>query len=162
MFSNFSNGGKKMRATSKVLLALLLCVGAAFAQAGVPGTLVQQSPTELRACTPAHADGAVNSQQTVTLTPPAGQSVYVCGIDFSASQNGTATANTNSTFTSTNLGGWKFVYSLAATANTMFGQAMNFSQPLKSVIPGTVVTVVSPAALTNTAFSINVYYYYAP
>src|SRR4051812_2777664 len=94
-----------------------------YAQQGVPGTIVQQSPTELRACSPTHSDAAINTQVTVTLTPPSGQSVYICGIDFTASQNATATANTNSQFTSTNLGGWKFTYSLAATANTMFGQA---------------------------------------
>jgi hypothetical protein len=132
------------------------------AQQGVPGALIQQSPTELRACTPAHADGAINNQQTVTITPPSGQSVYICGLDVSASQNATATANTNVKFTSTNIGGWAYTYSLAATANIMMAQAFNFSQPIKSVIPGTAVTIVSPAALANTAFSINVYYYQAP
>jgi hypothetical protein len=132
------------------------------AQQGVPGALVQQSPTELRACVPTHNDLAVNNQVTLTITPPPGQSVYICGLDVTASQNGTATINTNSKFTSTNIGGWVFEYSLAATANTMMAQAFNFSQPLKSVIPGTAVTIVSPAAIANTAFSINAYYYTAP
>lgn len=122
---------------------------------------VQQDATMLNACTPTNQTAAVNTQVTVTLTPPAGQSVYLCGIDVTASQNATSTANTNLTFTSTNLGGWLFKYSLAATVNIALSQSFYFSQPVKSVIPGTAVTVVSPAATAQTAFSINAYYYFA-
>lgn len=145
------------------LTALLLVLSVAALGAQQNGsTRVQQDPTMLNACTPINATAAVNNQVTVTLLPPAGQSVYVCGIDVTASQNATSTANTNLTFTSTNLGGWLYKYSLAATVNIMASQAFYWSQPLKSVIPGTAVTIVSPAATAQTAFSINAYFYYAP
>jgi hypothetical protein len=149
--------------------SLLGVIGLCLLLAGAPtqaqqngASRVQQDATMLNACSPTNQTAAVNTQVTVTLTPPSGQSVYICGVDLTASQNGTATANTNSTFTSTNLGGWLWKYSIAATANLAISQAFYFSQPMKSVIPGTAVTIVSPAALAQTAFSINVYYYFAP
>lgn len=148
-----------------LLLLVSLCLAAAPLAAQSP-TLVQQSPTMLNACTAFNGTAAVNVQVTVTLTPPAGQYVYVCGIDVASSQNATSTANTNATYTSTNLGpsgntwGWK--YSLAATANLAISQSFYFTQPLKSTQPGIAVTIVSPAALAQTAFSINAYYYFAP
>lgn len=152
-----------MKRTALVILGtLLLWAGPAYAQAP---TLVQQSPTALNACTPINATAAVNTAATVTLTPPAGQYVYVCGIDVSASNDNTATANTNASFTSTNLGPsgntWAWKYSFAATASLGISQAFYFAIPLKSTTPGTAVTVVGPA-VAHTMDSINVYYYYAP
>lgn len=143
--------------------AFVLASGPAWAQAP---TLVQQSATMLHACTAQNATAAVNVQVTLTLTPPAGQYVYVCGIDVASSQNATSTANTNSQYTSTNLGPagstWAWKYSIAATANLAITQAFYFTQALRSTQPGVAVTIVSPAALAQTAFSINAYYYFAP
>lgn len=152
-----------MKSLGLILGFLLLAATPSWAQTP---TLVQQSQTMLNACTAFNQTAAVNAQVTVTLTPPAGQYVYVCGIDVASSQNGTSTANTNSQYTSTNLGpsgntwGWK--YSLAAAANTAISQSFYFTQPLKSTQPGVAVTIVSPTALAQTAFSINAYFYYAP
>lgn len=151
-----------MKALICSLCLLALCALPVAAQSP---TLVQQSPTMLNACTAFNSTAAVNVQVTVTLTPPAGQYVYVCGIDVAISQNATSTVATNATYTSTNLGpsgntwGWKF--SLAAVANTSLTQAFYFTQPLKSTAPGVAVTVVSPAAAAQTAYSTNVYYYFA-
>lgn len=124
-------------------------------------TLVQQSATALNACSAANATAAVNNQVTLTLTPPSGQFVYLCGLDFAASQNATSTANTNSVVTSTNLGGWAYKYSLAAVANTSLTQSFYFTNPVKAAASGTAVTIVSPAALAQCAFSINAYYYFS-
>lgn len=144
----------------RLLTLLILChASPLFAQAPV---VVQQSPVLLTACTTAHATAAVNTQATLTLTPPNGLYVYFCGWDVAISQNGTATANTNLSFTSTNLGGWAFKYSLPATANESRVQAFYFSFPVKSAQAGVAVTIVSPAAQVNTAFAINGYYYFAP
>jgi hypothetical protein len=125
-------------------------------------TLVQQTPTVLTACTPINATAAVNNQVTLTLTPPSGQYVYLCGWDVVSSQNATATANTNVSYTSTNLGGWAWKYSMAATANLAISQPFYFNFPVKSAAPGTAVTLISPSALAQTSFSINAYYYFAP
>lgn len=140
-----------------VLALLLLLAGPLHAQ-----TLVQQSATALNACSTANSTAAVNNQVTLTITPPSGQFVYLCGLDITVSQNGTATANTNASFTSTNLGGWAWKYSLAATANLALVQPFYFSIPVKGAAAGVAVTVVSPTALAQTAFSINGYYYFAP
>jgi hypothetical protein len=145
---------------------LLFCLATSAPVWAQTPTVIQQSATMLHACTAQNATAAVNNQVTLTLTPPAGQYVYVCGIDVTSSQNGTSTANTNSQYTSTNLGpagntwGWK--YSMAATANLAISQAFYFTQALRSTQPGVAVTIVSPAALAQTAFSINAYYYFAP
>jgi hypothetical protein len=146
-------------ALALALLALVMTSPMRAQQNGA--TRIQQDPTMLNACTPINGTAAVNTQVTVTLTPPSGLSVYVCGVDVTVSQNATSTANTNLTFTSTNLGGWLYKYSLAATANLALSQSFYWSQPVKSVIPGTAVTIVSPAATAQTAFSINAYYYFA-
>lgn len=140
-----------------VFALLLLLAGPLHAQ-----TLVQQSATALNACSTLNATAAVNNQVTLTLTPPSGQYVYLCGLDVTVSQNGTATANTNVSFTSTNLGGWAWKYSLPATINLALVQPFYFSIPVKAAAAGTAVTIVSPSATAQTAFSINGYYYFAP
>ena len=111
-------------------------------------------------CTTANARAAVNNAVTLTLTPPDGQHVYLCGWELTVSQNGTSTANTNLVFTSTNLGGWAYAYSLAATANLSLTHAVRLAWPVKSTTATTAVTFVSPAAQTNTAFSISAFYFY--
>jgi hypothetical protein len=135
------------------------------AQQGVPGTLVQQSPTQLNASTKfCTTTAVVASQVTCTMTPSGGNSVYLTSLDLMVCQNGTATANTNLTFTSTNLTGspvWQ--ESLAATANLCAPQhTIILPTPLKASTPGTAVTIVSPASQTNTAFTITASWYEAP
>lgn len=144
--------------TILAILATLIVSTAAIAQP-VP---VDQAATRASACTAANATAAVNNAVTLTLTPPSGYYVYLCGFDIAISQDGTATVNTNQSFTSTNLGGWAWKYSLPATANTQLTQSFYFNNPVKSAAAGTAVTVVSPAAKANSAFSINGYYYFAP
>jgi hypothetical protein len=126
-------------------------------------TRVQQDPTMLHACTATNSTGAVNATfTTITLTPPAGQSVYICGADIAVSFDATGgTASTNVAFTSTNLGGWQWKMSWVGTASTTITQPFYFSQPMKAVIPGTAVTFISATANLHAAYSANVYYYFA-
>jgi hypothetical protein len=149
----------------KKLLAFLLLAGsAAFAQQGVPGTLIQQSPTMLNACSVRANSGAVNAQVTSTLTPPSGWSVYICGLDFTASNNGTAAVTfTTTTWTSTNLSGWAYQFSSVSAINLNdLDKSFYFVVPIKSAVPGTAVTIVSPAANADAAYNQNIYYYFAP
>jgi hypothetical protein len=142
-----------------VLALALLLPGTAWAQATVPS---QQAATRLDACSSQNAAGAVNAQITVTITPPNGMYVYVCGIDLLASQDATATVNTNLAFTSTNLGSWRYTYSMPATVNITQTYNSMWNSVVKSTAAGTATVITSPAATLHTAFSINVYYYIAP
>jgi hypothetical protein len=105
--------------------------------------------------------GTINKQLTVTITPQAGQYVYVHGWDLSACQNATSTVMTNVTFTTTGFTNLPKIahLSLAATANICATPvAMNFgANPMKSATPGAAVTFVSPAATAQAAFTLNVY-----
>ena len=130
----------------------------------VQGTAIQQVPTRLDACTPINATAAINNAVTLTITPPAGQFVYLCGWDLTVSNNGTgAVVATNLSFTSTNLSGWKVAYSMVGTANTTgFQYNTAFNSPIKSSAAGTAVTIVSPAANAQAVYNVNAYYYFAP
>lgn len=149
------------------LLGLVIWLAAA-GMASAQATLVQQSPTMLNACTPVNATAAVNTAVTVTIAaPPAGQYIYVCGIDLSISFDGTgAVVGTNVSFTSTNIGPagntWAWKTSWAGTASTTIVQPFTFTLPIRANAPGTAVTVVSPAGNTHGAYSTTVYYFIAP
>lgn len=143
------------------LIALLALTGPVSAQ-----TLIQQSPTMLSACNQianAGATIAVATAQTVTITPPAGQYVYLCGLDYSICQNATGAAISNATITTTGLpGNPKYQYSLVATVDACTTtQAYYFGLPLKSNAAGTAVTIVA-ASQTQASATINAYYFTAP
>jgi hypothetical protein len=134
------------------------------AQQGVSGTLVQNSPTELRSCTSVHNDAAVNNTLTLTIpAPPSGLYIYMCGLDLSISNDATgAVASTNLKFTSTNFGSWTWEFSSVNTASSNVFQVFNWIFLLKAPVAGTAVTIISPAANLHAAYSMNGYYYYAP
>ncbi len=157
-----------MRKSFLVLSALACMAGPAFAQTQVAPP-VQQSATRSDAATLVGAitsSGtalAVNTTTTSTLTAPAGQFVYVTGITFEVCTNGTGTAQNQVTFTSTGLSNNpSFQYSIAATASICQRWSEPFAAPLKSLTPGTNVTLVSPSAATNNSYNIRAYYYNAP
>lgn len=143
-----------------VLALVALVVAPAWAQG--PAS-VQQSPTMLHACSTTTATAAVNNTATVTLTPPNGQFVYLCGLDITISQDATGgVASTNLTVTSTNFGGWLWKFSNAGTASTTHEQSFFFgSNVVKAAQAGTAVTFVSPAINLHAAYSITAYYYFA-
>jgi hypothetical protein len=146
----------------RLLLSLAILpalFGLALAQAPV-----QQSPTRLDSATAVAVTGtAVNNQYTATVTVPAGQYAYITAISFDVCTNGTGTAANQVTFTSTNLSGspvWPF--SVAATASICQHWIDTIPGGLKSSIPGTNVTVVTPAAAANNSYTVRIYYYLAP
>ena len=159
---------RTLRLLTLIVLGLALPVVAFAQQQGAPVYLV---PNSAIATTPfvtgtAADSGTINKQLTVTLTPPAGQYVYVVGWDWSACQNATSTVMTNLTFTTTGFTALPKIgqFSLAATANICAQPGfMNLGAwPMKSASPGAAVTFVSPAAVAQAAFTLNVYAFYAP
>jgi hypothetical protein len=147
-----------MRFLRYLLLAALLATPAAAQVA------TQQSAQHLDAatnvCTP-NAALAVNQQETVTCTPPAGQFVYITAIAFDVCTNGTGTAANQVTWTTTNItGAPTFGFSVAATASICQHWAIPLPTPLKSTAAGTAVTFVSPTAATNNSYHASVFAYF--
>ena len=154
------------------LLSLLLIAASAVVgisqNPAIPGSSVVQLQTAYYPITAISSTLAVNNQTTLTIPAPtqAGFYNYVCYLAFDASQNGTATANTNQVTTSTNFNAFALKYSLPATINLSYDWSAHWGTPgggcVKSASPTTATTFVSPAALTNTAFTWYATYYQAP
>jgi len=92
---------------------------------------------------------------TITITPPAGQYVYITGMYFEVAPNATASTS-NTLWTSTNLTGspqWLTGTTTAAAANPSAPYFINEQYPtaLRSTVAGTAVTIV-PSATTASAF----------
>jgi hypothetical protein len=143
----------------RILVLIALCATPALAQQAQPATPVQQAATMLNAASLVSCASGT-AQQTLTLTPPSGQYVYVLNVDI-VSQATTAPAASALTHTSTNLGGMKWYGSLTATGGTVDKVAWIAAQPLKSATAGTAVTIVSNAAITSVTFNLCVTYYTA-
>lgn len=145
-------------------LALVLSLApAAFAQQASNATPTQQTATMANACVPSSTTNAVNTTSTLTLTPPAGMFVYLCGLDLNVSNNATgAVVATNLVWTSTNLGGWQYKFSSVNAANTNgLDKSFVWSPIIRSAQPGLAVTIVSPAANAQAAYTITGYYYFS-
>jgi len=72
----------------KILVGIALTVGVVFAVSAsvslYPGaTIIQQAPTKMDACSLA-SSASGTTQQTLTVTPPAGQYVYFCSIEVTS------------------------------------------------------------------------------
>lgn len=148
------------------LIAIALLVPALASAQGVPGTLIQQSPSELKACgllTTATGTSAV----TATVTVPSGMYAYICLVELSSVANTSAAAGTPTGWTSTNLGGTVFGFCRNDGAALSQGVvACNYiypftATPLKSSQPGTNVTIVSTGGATVNE-RISIYGYIAP
>lgn len=160
---------KRLFLVCSLAAALMGIAAPGFAQTigstGVPATPVTiQTQYPL---VPISATSAVNVQTTLTIpAPPQGWYNYICTLHFNASQNATATVQTNAVTTSTNFGGYAIKYSLAATANINYDWLENWIVPTvgcaKSTAPGTATTFVSPAAAAQLAFTWTGTYYQAP
>ena len=152
-----------------VLAAVLYSVGTVMVAQNSPqaGTTPVQQTQSLYYTTPISATAAVNNQVTLTIpAPAAGLYNYVCSLTYHASQDGTATAQTNAVTTSTNFNSFALKYSLTATATINFDQQFNWGTPatgcVKSTSSATATTFVSPAAGANIAFTWYATYYQAP
>lgn len=153
-----------------VLLSLVLTMAAftVLAQNGAadPSATRVQSTIPLYALTPISATAAVNTQVTLTIpAPPAGLYNYICDLHFGAAQDGTATAINNAATTSTNFNSFAINFSSEDVAQKVYDYKLGPFNPatgcVKSTAPGTATTFVSPAAVTNAAFSWKAAYFQA-
>ncbi len=92
---------------------------------------------------------------TLTISPPAGNYVYLTGLYFEVAPNATASTS-NTLWTATNLTGspqWLTGTTTAAAANPSAPYFINEVYPtaLRSTVAGTAVTIV-PSATTASAF----------
>ena len=100
------------------------------------------------------ATQASTANLTLTLTPPAGQYVYLSAFSVNVIPNATGAAST-AAFTTTNLTGspaWLIgEYANAAATPAMAALQVNDVYPtgLKSTAPGTAVTIVPTATLAS-------------
>lgn len=139
------------------LVALSALGWRAHAQQAQPATLVQQTATHLEAAT--RIDTSVTSAATITLTPNAGESVYIQEIDISNCAGGSAvTAAAPTTITTTNLVGSP-VYTIGSGSSAgLCTQTLIVQYPfmLKAQTTGTAVTLVLPTFATNQTLRVNV------
>lgn len=150
----------------KLLVAVAFCIAPliCFAQSpgNTPGTSVTQ--TSIRADAAqffTQTLGAVNTNATTTI--PAGNGyIYIDYLRITVSTNATGTAQNQVQFTTTNLGGVAWQYSVAAAAEQNVDVAGNLGiAPLRAPAPGTAVTIIPPAAATNNSYQVVVGYHYA-
>lgn len=148
-----------------LILAACLLASSVLAQAVQTATPTQQTSTHADAMTTTNATAAINTIATVTISAPQqGFSIYVCEIDLSVTNDATgAVVATNAAFTTTNLGGWQYKYSMVGTANTVgVDRSWNFAPGCIKATTGSSVTIVSPAANAHAIYNINAVYYVAP
>lgn len=161
-----------MKTLTRFALALAAVVALAFvpalAQNAQDATSTRVTPTvALYYQTPISSTAAVNNQVTLTIpAPAAGLFNYVCSLNYHASQDGTATAQTNAVTTSTNFNSFAIKYSLTATATINYDTQFVWGTPstgcVKSTLAATATTFVSPAAGANIAFTWQATYFQAP
>ena len=147
----------------KLMLALCFALGLSAAHAQAP---IQQSPTRLDACTSlATATGAGNTTVTATLSPPAGQYVYICSIEFQVGGNAAVTGaavvqacvtsglSTNITFEADN-------------STLTAGQVKEFFYglpiPWKSAQAGTAFSLACSGLQSTQTLRVNLTGYFAP
>jgi hypothetical protein len=151
----------------KILVLLLALLWAIPAAAQVyPQVQLAPTPAVTVQVAGSAATPLVNTQYTITLTPPVGQYVYVLGMEWQACQDATSTVQTNAIFTTTGFGSSlpTNAFSLAATVNICANGQWPSQAPygLKSKTAGVAVTFVTPAAALHVAYNQNVFYYFAP
>ena len=149
-------------------VALLILFAASDAWAQGP-TSVQNTPTELRASTVcADSRPSAGSAGSASLTPPAGNFLYVNSVEINAaaSQGAAGTLSTPASASTTNFPGsiTSAVFPIQAQAggvaigNFFYAYSGN---GLKALAPGTATTITTPA-LTNVTWHISLCGYYAP
>jgi hypothetical protein len=146
----------KTRAALVAIAAFMLTPIAAQAQYAV-----QQSPTRLDAATVVGT--SKTSAATITVTPTAGLSFYLTGVDVMNCAGASAvTAAAPTDITTTNMNGITWTVGSGATAGLCQSENMAYVTPVKSAAPGTAATFVLPTFATNQVVRVSVYGYYAP
>lgn len=145
-----------------LLAALALLPSLAMAQVG-QGTQTYWNASRQDAAN--NVATSATSAATLTLTPAAGQSVYLTGIDIQNCAGASAVVAAGVTsVTSTNLNGLAYTVGSGVTAGLCQPiQAASFGPGgLKAATPGTAVTIVLPTFATNQTVRVNAYWYSAP
>lgn len=150
----------------KALLAGTALAGTALLSGGVqaqsnPGTYATQTsnrPDAAQAFTPTAAICTGTQQTTanltLTITPPAGQYVYLSAFGVNVIPNATG-SNSAAVYTSTNLTGspvWligEFSNAAGLTPTSTLQVSDTYPTGLKSTAPGTAVTLVPSATLAS-------------
>lgn len=148
-----------MRNLLKVLAALAISAifsGTAFAQTSTQQTAQHLDAAQLVAT-------SNTSAQTITITPPAGQYVYITEVDISNCAGASAvTAAAPTSITTTQLNGLTFQVGSGTTAGACQPNDPHFyGNGLKSAAAGTAVTFVLPTFATNQTIRVNVHYYFS-
>jgi len=141
----------------KMKLILSIALAACLTLYAQGPTSVQHTAQRLDAATT--VSSSVTSAATITLTPSASQNVYIYEMDIQNCAGTTAvTAAAVTTITSTNLpGSPAWTMGSGTTAGTCVQSlVMQFPTGLKSIVPGTAVTVVLPTFATNQTIRVNV------
>lgn len=162
------------RTLKSLALAALLTAGATLAYAQV-ATPVTQTATMLNATSFNQAQvgsGACNTVNTTTangtlsITPPAGNFVYITGIDIDMTANVTPGTQV-ATLSTTNISGGPFwslatITATASSAGSFRQISETFATPLKSTAAGTAVTFVPSAQIANSIVCMRVAGFFAP
>lgn len=145
------------------VLGLLVCLFAVMLYVGHAQTAVQHSGTHVDAAT--QVSTIASSAGTLTLTPVAGQCVYITSLEIDASEDATGVAATaQTTVTTTNISGspiWTIASGTASAGLANPPIAMAFPGGLKAATCGTAVTFVEPTFTTHQTIRINVAWYSA-
>jgi len=153
---------QKFALATLLVACSLILLPHAEAQQGVPGTLTQQSPTQLHAAAVcATLDAASGS---ATLTPPAGQSVYLTYIEANIGATGTVVAAAPVKLTSAGLTGSPTFGLWNQTALTIGAVGIPLFLPISNGLKGQTSTAVSVtgAAITSVVWHVTICGYYAP
>ncbi len=155
-----------MKNLRKILLgsaAAIALLGAPVAMAEFPGTSITQTATHLDAAqgwwgsaagaTSCNAESATSPTDTITITPPAGQYVYLTQFFFQHSTDATGatevpTISTTNISTSGGVAAFLSAASTLATTGYHVETAIPFPNGLKSAAPGVAVTFVPSATLS--------------
>jgi hypothetical protein len=148
------------------LVALPLALVAYAQVSSQNATLVQQAQPLYTCNQTATATGVANTAVTVTLTPPAGQYVYICSVYIAEATNAAVTVGAGPApiFTTTNLpNNMVWWGDNSALAQGVQKTLTDVAYPLliKSNVPGTAFTIVTSGGQATQNVRINVTGFFA-
>jgi hypothetical protein len=159
--------------TTALLGAGLVAIPADAQTAGLPGgvTAIQQSAARADAASFNNGTTAANctttqvsaANGTITVTPPAGNFVYLASLTAQVANNSTGAASAAALSTTNLTGAPAWLVSEQAAAEAVTEQVNQvFPTGLKSAVPGTNVTIVPTATLASGYLCVQVAGWFSP
>lgn len=152
--------------TRALIVFVCLFPTSAWAQVAGNNTVNGNQVSLSSVCRKAHQDAAVNNTVTLTLPTPSTSSLTtcICGWDWQSVQDGTATAQSNVKWATTNFGNpvVSQQYSMSANPNALTSGTFMPAFLVAVDNPSLPFVIASPAAATHVAYSVNVYYTFCP